>query len=73
MPGREFREVRVAAIGDRRGEILPVLLLEHEQGGGMVRAQALKVGHRGRLRDGGAAARVVNLGPIDGRTPHDLA
>ena len=46
MPRREMREVRVAAVGNARREVRPVLDLEGKQGRSMIGTDELKLGCR---------------------------
>lgn len=48
-PFIESRETAVAAVGNRRGEIGPVLLLEREESRSMAEAETPELGHPARL------------------------
>lgn len=49
VPHIEVGEVVVATIGNRRGEVGPVLLLEHKKSRGVVEAKELQFRHAGML------------------------
>jgi hypothetical protein len=49
VPFAEMREVVVTSVGNPRAKVGAIVLLEGEQSGGMVEAEALDLGHRGMV------------------------
>jgi hypothetical protein len=55
----EVGEIVVAAIGDEAREVGPVRTLETQQGGGVVRVEALQFGHRAIVNVNGGHRNVI--------------